>query len=124
MTKRKAKQLGSVVFLHPLWVQEFEQPGGIMSEVFVSSAGTDIVYEAEHHTPARTLTSKQYGWLSAQNVEDIKALWAAVGTGTMTITYDDDTTETVRLAREKQLSFSPLWEGKQTYTATIPLAKA
>lgn len=120
---KRAKQLGDVVFSkNTLFVREFEEGYGVIAEAFVSAAGTDIVYEAPHHTPPRTLDSKQYGWIDDAHREAILAMYQAIGT-TYTLTYDDDSTETVRFAREKGIRFTPLHEGSKTFTAVIPLAK-
>ena len=118
----KAKSLGSVTFLYELWVAEFEAPDNVMSEMRMSAAGSHVVYEAAIETPYITLVSKENGWLNEQNVSDLKTSWADLG-ATLTLTYDDDTTETVRMAREKELVFTPLYEGACYYTAQIPLAK-
>ena len=121
---KRVKQLGTVVFsLNSLFIQEEESSNKVMGEVNMSASGSHIVYEAAITTPYITLDSKQYGWITEAQRLAIVAMWEALGT-TYTLTYTDDTTETVRMAREKNLTFTPLYEGAKKYTATIPLAKA
>ena len=122
---KRAKQLGSVVFgLNTLFVQEEMSDDSIMGETAMSAAGTHIVFEAAIATPYITLDSQRYGWiLDAQRVA-LMAMWQDIG-ATLTLTYDDNSTETVRMAREKKnlFKFTPLYEGSKKYTVIVPLAK-
>ena len=120
---KRAKQLVAVVFdMNSLFIREEMSPGDIMCETVMSADGTHIVYVAKINTPYITLDSKQYGWVTEQQVDDIKAMWAQMG-ATFTLTYDDGSTDEVRMAHEKQLAFTPLYEGADKYTAVIPLSK-
>jgi len=120
----RAKQLGSVEFsLNSLFIQEEMSDASVMGEAVMSAAGTHIVYEAAIHTPYITLDSMKYGWITETQRLALVAMRKQLGT-TFTLTYNDDSTETVRMAREKEMVFTPLYEGSQKYTAIIPLAKA
>ena len=119
----RAKQLGAVVFgLNTLFINEEMTPDSVMGEVVMSAGGTHIVYEAAVQTPYITLNSKEFGWiLEAQRLE-LMTMFNTLG-ATYTLTYDDDTTATVRMTKEKKPVFTPLYEGSKKYTAVIPLAK-
>lgn len=120
---KRAKQLDTIVFnLNTLFIQEEMMNDSVMGQMKMSGAGTHIVYEAEIFTPYITLDSEQHGWLTEAQVEALTALWMQLDT-TFTLTYDDDTTDTVRFAKEKKMQFTPLYEGSCNYTAIIPLAK-
>ncbi len=121
MTAR-AKKIGTETFAYPLWVAEFEKPADVMSEMRMSASGKHIVYAKRIQTPYITLVSKEYGWLTEANVAALKAQFEVIDGTTYTLTYDDDTTETVRYAHEKGIEFTPLYEGACWYTATINLA--
>lgn len=117
------KQIGSVVLESPLYINEFDEPNDQMGEVEMSSLGSHIVFTAPINTPYRTAGSRgQSGWLSEQNVIDLKAMWNAPEV-TFQITYDDDSTESCRMAVEKQISFDEISLGTCIYTGTIPMAK-
>ncbi|WP_297525118.1 hypothetical protein [Sulfurovum sp.] len=121
---KRAKQLGSVVFdMNSLFIREEMSPSNIMADTVMSAAGSHIVYEADILTPYITLDSKQYGWIREQQAEELKSMWGQIGL-VFVLTYDDDSTETVRMAHEKQLALTPIYEGSDKYTAVIPLAKA
>ncbi len=122
MTAR-VKGIGALTFMHTLWVDEFENPSQIMGETVISAAGTHIVYEAEIKTPYITLISKRNGWLNESDIAYIKAMYSLLDTEHI-LTYDDNTTETVRFAHEKKPKFTPVSESSKYYTAVIPLAKA
>lgn len=120
---KRAKQLGNVIFgLNTLFIQEEESDDSVISEMVVSAGGTHIVYESEIITPYITLDSKTFGWITEEQRVILKAMKKQLGIN-FTLTYDDDTTETVRIAREKKLVFTPTYEGSEKYTAIIPLAK-
>ena len=119
----RAKQLDTVVFgLNTLFIQEEMDDDSVLSEMNMSVAGTHIVYEAEIFTPYITLDSKQYGFLTEDQMVTLIGLRKQLDT-TFTLTYDDDSTETVRFAKEKRMTFTPLFEGSCEYVAIIPLAK-
>ena len=120
---KRAKQLGSVVFsLNTLFIQEEFTDGSVMGESLMSAGGTHIVYEAAINTPYITLDSKKHGWITEAQRVELVAMWNQLDTN-FTLTYNDSTTDTVRMAREKKIVFIPLYEGSKKYTAVIPLAK-
>jgi len=120
---KRAKQLGSVVFeYNTLFIQEEFVNDSILADTQMSAAGTHIVYGSTIVTPYITLDSKEYGWIDETQKDVLVAMWEDFST-TQTLTYDDNTTDTVRMAVEKQLEFTPLFEGSCKYTAVIPLAK-
>ena len=120
----RAKQLGSVVFDNPntLFIQEQYSSNSVEGSFYMSAEGTHIAFEAAIHTPYITLDSNQYGILTEAQRDTLMTMWNTLDT-TYTLTYDDDTTETVRMAKEKSIAFSPLWEGSCEFRAVIPLAK-
>lgn len=120
----RVKQLGTVIFeKNNIFVNESDKPDNVMAETRMSVAGTHIVYEAQIFTPYITLNSKQYSWITAEQKLILENMWYNLGT-TYTLTYENDSTDTVRMAREKKLIFTPRHEGScDFYTVTIPLAK-
>ena len=66
----------------------------------MSAGGTHIAFESAIHTPYITLDSNQYGILTEAQRDTLMTMWNTLDT-TYTLTYDDDTTETVRMAKEK-----------------------
>ena len=123
---KRARKLGNVEFtLNSLFIREQMQPDSKISEMQMSAAGTHIVYMADIATPYITLDSMQYGWIDDTQREELLSMWAAQDdTVTYVLTYDDNSTEIVRMAVEKEIVFTPLFEGACIYTAVIPLAKA
>ena len=120
---KRAKQLGSVVFdMNTLFIQEEMDDDSVIGEAVMSAAGTHIVYEADILTPYITLDSQKYGWITEAQRLELVAMRKQLDT-TFTLTYDDLSTETVRMAKEKNMIFTPLYEGSKKYTAIIPLAK-
>jgi len=120
---KRAKQLGTVIFgFNTLFIQEEMDPSSIMGETVMSAKGTHIVYEAEIFTPYITLDSKQYGWITEAQRAALITMWEQIG-ATFTLIYDDASTDTVRMAKEDKMSFTPLSEGSKKYTVIIPLAK-
>ncbi len=120
---KRAKQLGSVVFENnTLFIQEEFNNDSVMGEMVMSAAGSHIVYEAEISTPYITLDSKEHGWLSEAQCDILIGMRQQLET-TFTLTYDDATTDEVRIAKEKKMVFTPLFEGSCDYVAVIPLAK-
>lgn len=119
---KMAKQLETVLFDDPMYIREEADNDSIMSEVHMSGAGTHIVYEAEIKTPYITLESGQSGWITEDQLNTLTTMWKQIGL-TYTLVYDDNSTVTVRMAKEKRMVFTPLYEGACIYTAVIPLAK-
>ena len=120
---KRAKQLDTVIFSeNTLFILEEFEDGSVQAEATLSAGGIHIVYESEVLTPYITLDSKTYGWVDDIQVEALVAMWKQLDT-TFTLTYDDDTTEVVRMAKEKKMVFTPTHEGSCKYTALIPLAK-
>ena len=116
------KQIGTVILDYPLWVKEYLAMRNMLGEKRTSTAGTAILYEAEIHTPTRTLTSRESGWLSEQNIADLKTLWNQMDTS-FDIIYSDDSTETVVFDRSIPMNFTDVYEGACDYTANISLIK-
>jgi len=121
---RRVKALGPVTFeLNSMFVkEETEGHGMVLAETHLSGAGSHVVYETVITTPYITLYSGQNGWITDAQREAIMQLWDTPG-ATTTITYKDGTVEDVRFAREKRIEFTPLFEGSDHFTGTIPLAK-
>jgi len=118
----RATSLGAVTFdTNTLFIQEQYNSNNVMGEVAMSSAGTHIAYEATIHTPYITLDSKEHGIITEAQRAALETMWATLDT-TYTLTYDDTTTQEVRMTHEKQLVFTPLFEGSCQFRAIIPLA--
>ena len=105
---------------NPLFVLEEESPTDILSSMTLSASGDHIVYEKRIRTPYITLETRANGWLSETQVRDLIALSRNAG-AEYEIEYDDNTTQKVRIANEKRLSFQPLFEGSCDYVGTITL---
>ena len=120
----RAKQLGAVVFNNPntLFIQEQYANDDILGKVYMSAASTHIVYESTIETPYITLDSKQYGIITEAQRSALETMWEALDT-TYTLTYDNSATETVRMAHEKKMIFTELWEGACSFRVILPLAK-
>ena len=119
---KRCTQLGNVVFDDPLWIDEEEKPNSKITETKVSASGVHIAYVQELKTPYITLVSKESGWITEAQAEEIKSMHDQIGTF-FQIYYDNSTSEEVRFAHEKQLSITPLFEGACEYTVNLPLAK-
>lgn len=121
---KRASSLGSVTFNNPntLFIQEEFNNTEVLGSMNMSAAGTHIVYEAEIHTPYITLDSQEFGIVTEAQRATLMTMWETLET-TYTLTYDDASTDTVRMAREKDIVFTPLWEGACEFKAIIPLAK-
>ena len=120
----RAKKLGTVIFNNPntLFIQEQYTTSEVMGDMKMSAAGTHIVYESAINTPYITLDSKEFGLITEAQRDALMTMWNTLG-AIYTLTYDDATTETVRMAKEKKIVFTPLWEGACEFRAVIPLAK-
>jgi len=118
----KVKQVESIVLQYPMWLDEFYTPKNMIGENRMSAAGVAVMYEASIKTPTRTLLSRESGWLSEDNITDLKTLWSVVG-NTFSIIYDDDSTDVVAFDRSRALSFTEVSEGMCEYTAVIPMMK-
>lgn len=120
---KRVKQLDTVIFeMNTMFIQEEMDDGTILSEAILSAGGNHIVYESQINTPYITLDSKENSWVTEAQRQTLMTMWKALG-ATYTLTYDDNTTETVRMAREKRMVFTPIIEGSDKYTVIIPLAK-
>ena len=118
----RAKQLGTVTFdTNTLFIQEQYTSNSVQGLSVVSAAGTHIAYEAEIYTPYITLDSKEHGIIDETKRDALMTMWNTLDT-TYTLTYDDDTTQVVRMAKEKKIVFTPLFEGSCEFRALIPLA--
>lgn len=122
MADARAKSLGLVTFDHTLHMQENLSPNSVMSEVMMSAGGAHIVYQAEIKTPYITLVSRKHGWLKEDTKNALIELYNQLNT-TFTLTYSDDSTDLVRFAHEKGISFDPVSESSEYFFATINLAK-
>lgn len=122
MADKRAIGIDSVVFDHKLFYLELDEPNDIECEVETTATGTQVVWQREILTPYITLSSKQNGWLGHDTKTAIMSLYRQLDT-TFTLYFDDGSTEDVRFAHEKQITFTPLNEGCDTYTAQINLAK-
>ena len=119
----RVRRLGDVAFeMNPLFVAEDEQPSDLMSTMRMAADGSHVVFAQKIITPYITLESRENGWLDDTQRLALLAMREQVA-GTWELEYVDGSTETVRIAVEKQMSFTPLWEGCDHYTAVIPLAK-
>lgn len=120
----RVKQLGAVVFENnTIFVDESFNPKNVLSEMRMSGAGTHIVYESAINTPYVTLNSMEYSWVTKEQKTALELMWEALGVNYVII-YEDDSTADVRMAREKDLVFTPLSEGScDFYKVLIPLAK-
>ena len=120
----RAKQLGAVTFdyVNTLFIQEQYIKSEVMGEGLMSASGTHIAYEAQIHTPYITLDSKEFGLIDEDRRDALMTRWNTLGTEYL-LTYDDDSVVSVRMAREKAISFTPLFEGSCEFKAVIPLAK-
>jgi len=122
MMKSQIKIIDNIIFEYPLWVEEFFKPANITGTKEMTAAGTYVAYEVMTKTPTITLVSKDSGWLSEQNIEDLKALWSLTDNSFL-VTYIDDTTEKVIFDRSIPLAFDPIYEGACYYYANIGLIK-
>lgn len=122
MAQKKVKKIGTIVLEYNLHIQELDAPDNILTEMNMSEGGTHIIWTKAILTPYITLYSGEHGWISQTNKDAIMALYNVLES-TITITYTDNTTESVRFAHEKGISFNPTYEGSDDYTATINLAK-
>lgn len=120
----RVKSLGAVVFgLNTMHVDEAMAPSNIVAQMRLSGAGTHIVYQSEILTPYITLNSLSSSWITKDQKDALELMWQDLDT-TYTLTYEDDSTDQVRMAREKQLEFTRLTEtNKDYYKVMIPLAK-
>ena len=120
---RTAVSLGGVTFDYPLFVKEYDSPTyDKMATMRMSAARTHIVYVADVVTPYITLESRDDGWMSQPVVDALKALISNIG-AEYQLVYDDGTSDTVRVAHEARIQFTPLFDCSLEYTSTITLAK-
>lgn len=119
----KVKQIGTVTFDQGYAdLLEELSDDTIIGETVMSAAGTHISYVAEIVTPYITVDSGGHAWITdAQRIELISMRRQLEST--FTITYSDDSTDTVRFAHEKKMEFSEVSKGIEVFSALIPLAK-
>ncbi len=122
MAEKRAVSIGGVTFDFKLHYLELDEPNDIQSEASISESGVHIVWQNKIQTPYITLSSKDYGWVYQSTKDAILALYEALDT-TYTLSFDDGSSETVRFAHERGINFTPHFEGCDTYTAQINLAK-
>lgn len=119
----RVKRLGNVMFeMNPLFVKEDDAPDDLIGMMRMAADGSHVVFAQKIITPYITLESRENGWLDDTQRLALLAMREQLG-NTWELEYVDGSTETVRIAMEKQMSFTPLWEGCDHYTAVIPLAK-
>lgn len=118
----KIKVIDTITLQYPMFIEEFLAPANFIGDRVTSAAGTYILFQTEITTPTRTAVSRDSGWLSEQNIEDIKSLWAQSG-ASFDITYEDDTTENVVFDKSQQLSFTEISPGICEYFGQFTLVK-
>ena len=121
MAQKRAISIGGTTFKYKLYVAELDAPNNIQSEVNISESGVHIIWQSEIQTPYITLLSKEHGWIEQDIKDAILAMYAQYES-IFTVTYDDATTDEVRFAHERGISFTPHTEGCDIYTAQINLA--
>jgi len=117
---KRVIRLDTIEFYPPLFVLEEESPTDIQSSMTVSASGTHIVYVKQIVTPYITLETRESGWLSEAQVIGLIELSRDLA-AEYEIEYTDNTTQKVRIANEKRMTFSPLFEGSCDYTGIITL---
>jgi hypothetical protein len=122
MAQRRAVSIGSTVFDYKLYIIENDEPNNINTEVSTTEAQMHVIWQAEMLTPYITLTSKEHGWIKQATKDALISQYSLLET-TFILSYDDGTTDNVRFAQEKGISFVPLSEGCDIYTTQINLAK-
>lgn len=105
-----------------MFIDEEKTSNDIQGTSTMSVAGTHISYESPINTPYITLNSEEFSWITEVQRVAIIAM-RNTPNATFTITYTDNTTDVVRFAKEKNIVFTPLYEGSLKYRAVIPLAK-
>ncbi len=115
----KAKQLGLTVFEYP---QEVSTECIVTGVTHRSAAGTNITYESSIQAPYITLISDADDWLSETDKDAIMTMCGQINT-TFTLTYEDDTTDTVRFDHSKELMLEEIADGVCFYYGTIYLMK-
>ena len=119
----RAKSLGAVTFdTNTLFIQEQYSSDSVTGTMVMSAGDTHIAFEAPIHTPYITLDSREHGIVAELQRDALMVMWNTLDT-TYILTYDDDSTDLVRMAKEKKIVFTELWEGSCTFKVIIPLAK-
>jgi len=121
MGNKRATQIGSVEFDHSLLVAELDNPNNILCEVNISEAGNHIVWQTEVEERYITLVSGEGGWIYHDTKLALIALYNQLET-VFTLTYSDESTDTVRFAHEKPPKFVEIYEGAEIYFAEISFA--
>lgn len=121
MTKM-VKSLGSLIFRYKLFVMQHDSPDTYLEETRLTGAGTTVAFVTTLANPLITLESRGNGWLTDTEKDSLQSMYDVVG-AEYTLTYDDDTTDTVVFAYSEDFKFTPVVEGCNEYTATITLRK-
>lgn len=119
----RVKRLGNVMFdFNSLFVVEDEAPANVTGTMRLAADGSHVAFAQRIVTPYITLESRENGWINDAQRLELLDMWGQLD-ATWELEYVDGSVETVRMAHEKQLNFTPLWEGCDDYTAVIPLAR-
>ena len=122
MAQKRVISIGSTTLNRSLYVEELDKPNNIQSEVNMSESGIHLVWQMEIQTPYITLVSKQSGWLDQETKDALMAQYALLETS-FVLTYSDLSTDNVRFAHERGISFDAVIEGSEPYSVKINLAK-
>jgi len=122
MANKRAVSLGGITFDYKMYYKELDEPNNIQSEIELSESGVHLIWQSEILTPYITLESKTHGWLTQSTKDALFALYGQFES-IYTLVFDDGSTEDVRFAHERGISFTPVVEGCDTFTAQINLAK-
>ena len=121
--EKRVTQIGDVVLTSPMHVEEFYSPEAIIASTERAIDGNFLFWEQLNPFETRTLVSMESGWQLFDVKELIIAQYKQLAT-LFTLHYSDGTTETVRYNHSEGISFTPLWEGSEYYTAKINLVLA
>ena len=120
---KRVRRLGDATFrMNSMFVREFLEPESYMTSVAMSAAGSRIVWVQRISTPYRTIFGGEHGWIDDETASKILDMWENAG-ATYDIEYTDGSIETVRMAVEKRLVITPLYDGAQYHTVEIPTEK-
>jgi len=122
MEKRVVK-IDDIVLDSPLHVEEFYSPNVFSSSYKRAIDGNIIVWEQKNKFEPRTIVSMESGWIGYDTKQKLLSQYSQIGK-LFTIYYNDGTSETARYDHENGISFTPLWEGSDTYTVKIHMVTA
>jgi hypothetical protein len=108
--------------MNTMYIEQEFMPNTFMADVVKSAAGTDIVYYAEDHSPEITLDSRQYSIVDDNGREAIIEMYNAPDL-TYSITYNDNTTQSVMFRLDKPPDFAKYSLDDCLYTAKIYLTR-